>query len=444
VAHVTPTLRVACVVPTRNRAAFAERSVRSVLDARIDSIRVLVSDNSTDDAERGRLERFCSRPDHPQLEYVRPPKDMAMTPHWNWALARALDDAQVTHVLFLTDRMAFRRDELAQVITAATAYPEHVVTYHQDVVHDEREPIGLQLMPWTGRLLELSTRHLLAISAHGMIHWSLPRMLNCVAPRAVLDRVAQRFGTVFSSISPDFCFAFRCLEIEQSILYLDRAAMLMYGLARSNGASYARGEQTRDRIDFATALGDRSMNADAPVPELHTIRNAIFNEYCFVRNEAASDKFPPIDPRAYLASLVEDMSLLEDRQVRTHMIDVLTDTGWVAAPRRRIRAGAGALKLMFRGWDVVRTSTRAARRVVARQPDSAMWRVLRREPPPGLLRFRSAEEALAYADRVRGPQLGNLSHLPALTTGRDASAREIPLSSQRHETGPRDAASERS
>jgi len=47
------------------------------------------------------------------------------------------------------------------------------------------------------------------------------------------------------------------------------------------------------------------------VPDFHTIRNAIFHEYCFVKAESRSGRFPEVDPRAYMGAILEDFSQLE-------------------------------------------------------------------------------------------------------------------------------------
>src|SRR4051812_46849395 len=120
--------RTVCVVPTRNRAMYAARSVRSVLDANLPGVTVLVSDNSTDESEADRLARFCVGQEQRRLSYVRPPAPLGMSEHWEWAVGRALADPVVERVLFLTDRMAFREGDLHRVLEVSDAVPDRVVT----------------------------------------------------------------------------------------------------------------------------------------------------------------------------------------------------------------------------------------------------------------------------------------------------------------------------
>ncbi|HEY0730270.1 MAG TPA: glycosyltransferase [Pyrinomonadaceae bacterium] len=62
------------VIPTRNRAAIAMNAIRSVLDEAVEDVEVLVSDNSTSEAERDALAKFCGGLEG--LRYVRPPESL--------------------------------------------------------------------------------------------------------------------------------------------------------------------------------------------------------------------------------------------------------------------------------------------------------------------------------------------------------------------------------
>jgi len=144
-------------------------------------------------------------------------------------------------------------------------------------------------------------------------------MLNCIAPRSVIDLVKARFGSVFGSTAPDYNFAYRCLGQVDSILFYDKALLVHYALDRSNGASFATGRPSRDHTDFLQNLGSAPLNFAAPFPEVWTTDNTIFHEYCVVQQHTRSSKYPPLDLGKYSAHLEKEIEAIENRRVRKEM-----------------------------------------------------------------------------------------------------------------------------
>ena len=180
-------------------------------------------------------------------------------------------------------------------------------------------PVTLSEYPWTGRLMRVNAEQMLRIAARGISHVAVPRMLNSIVPRAVLEDIDQAYGNVFASIAPDHCFGYRCLDRVDSILHLDRVLVVQRALIRSNGYSQIRGIITVDHADFLRELRESRINEQTPVPELLTVTNAAFNEYEFVRARAASSKLAPLWRHYYLGANARDVARLEDPQLRARM-----------------------------------------------------------------------------------------------------------------------------
>ena len=382
------------VVPTRNRASLAERAVKCVLDSGLPNVGVMVSDNSTRPEEKERLSSFCAASG---VRYLQPPDPKPMSPHWDWAIAQALALPEATHFTYLTDRMVFRPGALRTLVDIIETLPSKVISYNHDLIDDYSRPVRLHEFRWTGRALEIDSDYLLALAARSQHPPCNPRFLNSVAPREVVDRVRARFGNVFDSISPDFCWAYRCLDLVDSIVYWDRSALINYAYDRSNGAGYLRGVHSSDSADFQAQLGSKPMNRDAPVPEFWTITNAVMNEYCFVKRETGSAKFPDVDRSSYLEAMARDVESILDPDLRAAQRELLVREGGVpdrtgASPfRRRLRAAAR---------DPLRAARRAARRALANSSTQEAWRRLGRAgvTPPSSDRFgfESTEDALQW------------------------------------------------
>jgi hypothetical protein len=428
--------RIVVVVPTRNRAALAVNAIRSVLEQDCPHVRVLVSDNSTSAEEARKLARFCRDLADERLRYVQPPEPLPMSRHWDWAIEQAMQDATASHFLYLTDRMLLRPGELRRLSEILTAYPERVVSYNHDRIIDHVRPVRVQQLPWTGELYEVESRELLSLVSRSVLyHPALPKMLNCVAPRRILNTLRERFGTVFDSVSPDFNFCFRCLDTVESVLYYDCSVLIHYALDRSNGMGFERGVLTPDHEDFLATLGvAESLYFSTPAPEVQTVGNAIFHEYCTVRRETGSPRFPEVEREPYLEYLGREVELLEVPEFQERMRSLLSEHGWRAPPlgprQQRVADAAARLGLSQRGIGrVVGMFSRAAQlaqpSVAARELRSSATALL----PGGLwlrlhrwlglsrsagerLRFGSREAALDFALCFPLPKSPRPDHLP--------------------------------
>ncbi|WP_028062471.1 glycosyltransferase [Solirubrobacter soli] len=399
-------MQLAVVVPTRNRADIAPAAVRSALDD--PRVRVVVSDNSTDPEQLERLRAACEALADERVRYLRPPEGLPMTPHWQWALDRALEDPATTHVLYLSDRRALRPGAVAEALAIAERHPATVLTFGDDVlINDEETPVRVVERRWTGRLLRVDAAHMLRISARGMSHVALPRMLNGITPRTVLDDITQAYGNVFDSIAPDHCFGYRCLDRVDSILHLDKVLVVQRAMGRSNGYSQMRGIVSPDNADFMRELRDLKINQYTPVPELLTVTNAGFNEYEYVRGERVSRKLPAPPRHFYLGANARDVALLQDPALRERMEGVLREHGWTPRMRARYTLALAASAAGYYG--------RHVEALVARL----------RSAPPTVVEFGDAELALAYALEHPGEPSAEADHLWPLLS-RPGSAHRVP------------------
>ena len=315
------------LIPTRNRPDLAKNAIQSVLDQPERNVRVIVSDNSTSPEDVNLLSNYCSELREDRLHYIRPPRPLPASPHWDWALQEALK-LDFDHFAFLTDRMVFRPNTLSKVLKLVERRPDKILTYVHDRVDDFRRPFTVYLNEWTGRLYEVAATRLLALSAQSIMYdRSCPRMLNCFVPRNILSAIKHRFGTVFSSLAPDWNFNYRALEVVDSVLYYDAPVLVHYALGRSNGESVHRGIKNEAYMDLIRELPG-PLNTEAPFPEIITVWNAIISEYCCVKKEAQSQKFPELDMGKYAEALAWGIDAIEEPHFKQQMKEKLLARGW--------------------------------------------------------------------------------------------------------------------
>lgn len=380
-------------------------AVQSVLAEGAPGRRVLVSDNSSDPAERAMLAKYCAQLPTGLVEYVATPTDMPMTVHWQWAMEQALQRGQESHLTYLTDRMVVKMGEQAALLSIAEDHPDRIITYNHDKVIDFGRPIRVEAAPWSGGVFEIDAAHLLRCSARGVLHACLPRMLNCIVPRTVLLDLRQQWGEIFSSTSPDFFFAYRALDMVGTILFYDKGCLTQYALDRSNGASYARGVASADSEDFQSKM-DTTQNWASPIPKLQTVPNAIFHEYCVVRHTSTSGNMPELDLSGYLAANRRAIADIQNGALGQEMIETLREaSGQLSSLHATLmrwtdyRLPDRVRKLWIGARHPLPTAAllvnRAAEQVSARLNGSL------REPsrrPIGSLQFESVEDAIAYLD----------------------------------------------
>jgi hypothetical protein len=308
-------LRIVVLIPTRNRASLAIAAIDSVLASEISGIDVVVSDNSTDELDIVQLAAACEAR---SVRRIRPAQPMAMAEHWDWALREVLKDRHVSHIAVLTDRMMFMPRGLLAVAQVVAEHRDAVVTYGHDGLSDDRSPMELYQLSWTGRLLEVPARVLqdmAARSMHGALESVVPRLLNGVTPRDAIESVLARFRSICAdAIAPDYAFAYRYVAIGAGILHYDRPVLLSYGYDRSNGTSARRGRLTADHADFLAGLDDRGVSYAAPLPGAPGAMNVIVHEYCAVREKVGV--LPPIDLARYAQLLATEAGGMDPGPIR--------------------------------------------------------------------------------------------------------------------------------
>jgi hypothetical protein len=389
------TLRIVVVIPTRNRPELARRAVQSVLAQQEPAVAaVVLSDNSDDAALQQQLAAWSR--DVAGLTYVKPPQPLNMGDHWDWVLGEALGRHAPTHLVVLTDRMVFRAGALAELAALGRRHPGAAIGFLADRINDLETPVQLERQRWSGALLKMSSRTILELTARCVLHTSLPRLLNALTPAPALARVRQAYGDLCRAVSPDFAFGYRYLATHPDFLYYDKALMVHYAIARSNGASATRGVLSPDAVNFRRAtLGGQDRLPHTPYPEIMTLGNFVLEEYGHARAGSPAADLPDVDRHAYVKMLYHDITGLSDPAARLQQLELLQRRGHRGELRmRRLR-------------EAVKKNTQWLERGVKR-----LVRGERRAPRPHA--FAGVDEALAWDGAHPAPRLADASHLAFL------------------------------
>jgi len=431
------------VIPTRNRDDLAANAIRSLLPQNRGRFRVLVSDNSTSAESTQRLRSFCDRLDDPLFNYVRPPCALPMAEHWDWAMSQALEEPRARHIAFLTDRMVFKEGGIDKLLATIDTVLDYVIVYNYDYVDDYGQPIRLRRKDWTGKVLELKSAHLLTLSSRIDGFSSIPVLLNSAVPRGVCERVRERFGSYCVSLSPDYCFGYRCLELEDRVFLFDESLIIHYALARSNGASCSRGVMIQDSLDFISSLREPLMSA-SPIPEIFTSLNGMLHEYNVVKSQSKSGKFPEIDMASYFRHITNEVNGMLNLELRDKLSDLIGEArqrfGIELTRQQPVEVDHRQQRPISRSARMNRVKV-LIKKVLTIGPLKGFWFFLADRfgiRPPFVIDFEfgTTEKAIQFANAFPLPRATGIDHLNWLLAAGDHEGKSPNRDSIEH-VGPR-------
>jgi hypothetical protein len=319
-------VRIAVVIPTRNRQPLAMKAVQSLLDQapRLD---IVVCDNST---SPGPLQDFCRG--RPSVHYLRPPAELSMPANWDYAVRTAMEMSPATHFSVHYDRKLSKPGAWAPLARLAGRFPDRLITFGADVVAAHPPPLRLWQTPWTGGVYAIGSAkvaQLLATGHVGRISHLLPIFSNCLVPRPILERIVGNFGDLCDSTGPDSAFMWRFLAFEPGYLHLDRPMGIYYASHRSTGVGYLRNEGG-DFPDFMKTYGERQWLEAAPVPGLNLGQNLLYHEHELVRRRTG-DRLPPLDRAAVLDDMAGFLQWVADPELKDRFRALLRENGWTGS-----------------------------------------------------------------------------------------------------------------
>jgi glycosyltransferase involved in cell wall biosynthesis len=218
--------RFSIVIPTRNRPTLLGYAIRSALAQTGDDFEVVVSDNSTDHQTRNAVQQLR----HPRLRYTMPPSPLArMSDSWEFAVQQA----RGRHVTFLCDDDALSPcllDRLRTVLEGPEQ-PDLITWEGAGYFHVNWIEADKQNSLW----LQRYTRQCQTIRSRESLHhvfdqlWPglpVPKMLQSLCSRKVIEDVMTAAGRFFIPTCPDLSTAVFTLAVRDSYVHIDEPLML--------------------------------------------------------------------------------------------------------------------------------------------------------------------------------------------------------------------------
>lgn len=292
------------VIPTRNRPDMAVTAARSVLRQDFTDLEVIISDNSRADVAE-KLEPAVATLADPRVRYVRPPAELSMGDHWDFALREARGE----FVGYLTDRMAFKQNALTQLRSVIAAGDTNIVSYSSSGILEDAPPYRLQRPPFTGQTESYRSDWVVTLFSKSVAPWGAPCMLNSFASRTLLTQMESSYGGLMASIAPDLAFCMHVLDHADSFTYVDLPLMVSHGHASSNGAGIGTGRLNESARDFVRMVERQGGLRFAPIPGIVNNHNVRTHEYCRMRADQKSGRFVELDLKAYCDEMAAELTL---------------------------------------------------------------------------------------------------------------------------------------
>lgn len=227
---------ITVLVPTRERSDTLKDCLSTCVSQADDNLRILVSDNASQDATSAVVKGFQAR--DRRVEYINPGARLGMPEHWEFAVEHVRDGFVIVigddDALFPDAIAAMREILKSHPKTRAISWPYSFYGYpslftpaknHLALAFDEQSEIR-KSDEWLAKLAAFETFYFeLPMVYHGLVHTS------------VLDRIRSRTGRVISALNPDIYLVIAVAASTECYYRLSRSLSLCGTSRNSTGAS---------------------------------------------------------------------------------------------------------------------------------------------------------------------------------------------------------------
>ena len=283
--------RVSIVIPTRNRPHLLKVALQSALRQTWRDFEILVSDNYCRNEETRKV--YDSFQDA-RLRYVRTDRLLAMPDSWEFALAHA----QGEYVSVLSDDSCFFPDALEMALAAMDEFNVDLAAWNTCTYYspDWYEPflrnhLSFDKPPYRTVLLSSGEvlRELFDLDLNLAGH--MPRFLNSLCHRSLVEKVVQVHGRMFIPPCPDFSAAASLLANTGNYVFLGRPLAIDGATPLSIGFTLGYGYVDAFK-EFLAEFQDAAAFQRAIDLPLGTVSVTVAQTLAAVKMSCARERFP--------------------------------------------------------------------------------------------------------------------------------------------------------
>lgn len=238
---------ISIVIPTRERAAKLEYTLKTVMSQPGDRFEVIVSDNASEDETRAVVEKFEN---DTRLRYVNTGRRLSMCDNWEFAVGQV----RGRYVTVVGDDDALAQGAIPELEGLIRTNPSGIYFWDPHVYQWPGQRHGASLLyrapASPNRKVDLGDLTRYAFRWGGLGYQRLPLLYHCLVSREILERIRLRIGRLFHSTQPDVFMAFTLPAFCETALRIGES-LSVYG----NSEKRVYGRQAL--ADPRTALGNK-------------------------------------------------------------------------------------------------------------------------------------------------------------------------------------------
>ena len=282
--------RFSFVIPTRDRAAFVSRSVKSILDQKFSNFEVIVYDNpsSPDLACAGVVEGF----DDQRVKYYRAPVPLDLCENWEAAIKHATGE----YVSIFFDKFIFKPNGLSDIDEAInnfnspdliswpreTFYPEHDISC-EGGISGVFEPTLFPGRPRRYSPQRELKRRLTFVTPRGgpgdLFHRG--KIVFGFYKKVLLDKIVEKSGSVFPPYYPDYTSLSQALSIANT--GVDMMTPYIIGIQPKHSTGLILDKEAGGVRSYLSRFGDAdTLSAGLPFEGVASSQhNVVARDYLF-------------------------------------------------------------------------------------------------------------------------------------------------------------------
>ncbi len=283
------------VIPSRNRGQYLPEVLRTVLEQPYSDLEVIIADNASDDG----TESIIAKTIDSRIRYERSSDILGMAENWE----RGLSYTRGHYVFFLGADDGMTPGSLDWIAEVLIKFKPPSLTWQKpDYTWPDASPPNLLQLVLPSEPRWINGSMILRLLAMGLTNYGLlPNIYSSFVSRLAIERVQEKQGKFFASVTPDVYSAISLMSEFSNFIFSPYPFSLSGGSGASNGMSNAQAGGLKTFFAESTQPMHREMQV---VPG--SISSCVL-EALLTANDEIFNGTLPINRKRYLSLILNEL-----------------------------------------------------------------------------------------------------------------------------------------